>query len=242
MKFTIKALFASVILGAGFFFTSCNNAEPDIAEKDSYIAKTVSVGEQVALGETSYQCNNNFVGEVVDNLTLSTGKYGFRALHVGTCTVKNSNREYRFTVTSSNNTIEPVLDWDITAEELVETLGESSCKVEGNTVTFSTGAQKPVNNYVYTFADGKLNNIALTYIYDSNNPLEVIEGYFADRFNKTEKVENDVTITVYYNAESLDKATTVATSVAEELEGSIAGTKDTALNINFYSAAAYAAL
>ena len=72
--------------------------------------------------------------------------------------------------------------------------------------------------------------------------LEVIEGYFADRFNKTEKVENDVTITVYYNAESLDKATTVATSVAEELEGSIAGTKDTALNINFYSAAAYAAL
>ena len=64
--------------------------------------------------------------------------------------------------------------------------------------------------------------------FDRKTQEQIIEklAYFAQNYEsiiQTKKVENDVTITVYYNAESLDKATTVATSVAEELEGSIAG-------------------
>lgn len=248
MKFTIKTVLASMVLGAGFMFTSCNNAEPDIDDRDSHIECTLTVGGQMSFGETGYSSDNKFVGEVVDNLTLATGEYGFRALHVGDCVVKNGNRTYHFVVTSSNNTIEPVLDWGISQEELIEELGESSCTVEGNNVVFKPASSKPVAHYTYTFSGDKLEKVELDYVFDSTNTAELLEGYMSDRFLSTSSEETvttpdgdqqTVTKTTYFNALTQGEATTIATSVEEEVEGSIPGTMDAAMKIVFYSAAAF---
>ncbi|MDE5942060.1 MAG: hypothetical protein K2H14_08125, partial [Muribaculaceae bacterium] len=231
-----------MVVGAGFFFTSCNNAEPEIDDRDAHIEVSLSVGGQFAFGESGFVSDNKFVGDVVDNLTLSVGNYGFRADHVGSCVVKNSNREYHFVVTSSNQAIDPVLDWGISQDELIEVLGEASCEKNGNDVVFTPTSSKPVPEYVYTFDNDKLQKLSLNYIYDGTNPIQVIQDYMTERYIETTKVEDEVTTSIYYNALTIDAATVIATSVEEELEGEIPGSTENSLKITFYSAAAYKAL
>ena len=145
MKSTIKAVMVSMLLCGSVSFTSCNNAEPDIDDRYGIIEQTVEVGGSFAFLDGGYSCDNGFVGDVTDN-----GKE-FNGLHVGSCIVKNSSRDYRFVVTSKNNVINPVMEWGMSQKDLVEKLGETSCVVDGDEIVYTTGQKSPVMKYTSCF-------------------------------------------------------------------------------------------
>jgi hypothetical protein len=222
MKFTTKAFLASAILTVGFGFTACNNAEPDIDDRDGVIEQTLTVGEQFSFADNGYVSDDVFVGDVVDNLTLVSGSYGFRAEHVGTCLVKNDARTYRFIVSSENNAIDPFIEWGTSLDDLAEYLGETSCVIyiDRTKMWYMTGEEEPITEYVFTFENEALVSTSFQYIYGESNPVKALESYLSDRYNMVENVVDGETVYHYYNAATEDAATTTV----DMKESSITGT------------------
>lgn len=204
MKFTIKALLASVILGAGVSFTSCNNAEPEINDNDAVILRSVEVGSSFSFQKGSnYACNNTFVGDIVDNR--------FTGMHVGTCIVKNYDKEYRIDVTTANTVIAPVTEWGISQEELIDELGEELCEVDGDKVVYKPNESKPVEKYVYNFVSGKLYSLSMVYVVDATNTDNKLTDYLLAYYNVEKKGTEEEPVNLYYNANTPAEATVFVT-------------------------------
>lgn len=207
MKFTIKAVLASVILGAGVSFTSCNDAEPEINDSAAVIVRSVEVGADFAFKDgDNYTCSNTFVGDIVDDR--------FKGLHVGTCVVKNFDKEYRIDVTTSNTIIDPVTEWGISQEELIDELGEEHCTVDGDKVVYAPSESKPVAEYTYNFVSDKLYSLTLTYVTDDTNTDKKLEDYLLSYFNEENMGTEEAPVKFYYNANTPAEATAFATRVA----------------------------
>lgn len=222
MKSSIKVVLACVLFGCGAFLNSCNDAEPDIDDRSGVIECSVTVGNEYQFLSSGYKGDNGFVGEVVND--------SFQALHVGVCNVtRNDGQDYRFVVTASVNTIDdPVTEWGISQEELVETLGETSCKVDANdpNVMVWTSASGPVEEIRYIFSSNKLSRLEFYYTPSSDYSLTTLEEYLAERF-----INNG---SLYYNALEPANATVLATVAAEESDAS-----ETTYKVVYYSPEAY---
>lgn len=211
MKSTIKAVMVSMLLCGSVSFTSCNNAEPDIDDRYGIIEQTVEVGGSFAFLDGGYSCDNGFVGDVTDN-----GKE-FNGLHVGSCIVKNSSRDYRFVVTSKNNVINPVMEWGMSQKDLVEKLGETSCVVDGDEIVYTTGQKSPVMKYTYVFESDKLAYVHLNYIPDDENTVSDLDNYLNDRFLITRAGADEAETLKGYNALAEDVATTLVMGLQEKV-------------------------
>ena len=141
----------------------------------------------------------------------------FNGLHVGSCIVKNSSRDYRFVVTSKNNVINPVMEWGMSQENLVEKLGETSCVVDGDEIVYTTGQKSPVMKYTYVFESDKLAYVHLNYIPDDENTVSNLDNYLNDRFLITRAGADEAETLKGYNALAEDGATTLVMGLQEKV-------------------------